>query len=224
LNTQPSAKNTWAVHVLLAVLACAWLSLTEYVVTVPFIVTIGGVVLIVLVGGIISSIRVRQLVRRHQTEVQRLKRGVERKAAELEQLVKMLPALRSIFTTLHPKQAHCSSAGYYFAEWLTWALKEPGANVMEWMMIYRKAGSRGLPALKGLFNHLDPSVGSEALKSLQRDVAMSAQGAIADIVLRSRRVPEATQPTKSSDASVTTIGVKKQTLQSQGQQPHQAAA
>jgi hypothetical protein len=219
LSTQSSAKNTWASHVLLAVLACAWLWLAEYVVTVPFIVTVGGVALIVLVGGIVSSTQARQLVRRHRSEVQRLTQGAERKVAELEQLVKMLPVLRSIFTALHPKQAHCPSAGYYFAEWLAWALREPGANVMEWMMIYRRAGSRGLPALKGLFGHLDPG----AVKALQQDVAMNVQGAIADIVLRSKRVPEATQPADSSDASVTDIGVKKR-KQPQAQRPNKAAA
>lgn len=133
----------------------------DTLIEIPQAVTLCVLACIVAAGGVVTSAHHTTLTQHHKREVRKLRKACSSREIEMSQLVKFLPVLYSMYSTLHPRHA-AREYVYGFAEWLDATLNNPSANLTEWMSAHRNYGRKGMPELTGIFAHVHPSLFSKA--------------------------------------------------------------
>lgn len=126
-------SRAWKLHVILAILACMWLGVNEYVLHLPFVVTVGVITVLFLGGGIASSRHAKECARHHQRTVEVFEQKLSAAKAETEQLVEKLPLLYATFNVLYPSAGRTRHTMFDMAEWLQWALDASKGELLTWL-------------------------------------------------------------------------------------------
>lgn len=157
MRTESTRARVWGIHLTLAFLVSLWLTITEYVVDVPFVVTLAVLVLLVVSAATATHLQVDKTVQHYRRMVRAAINRANAAKEEMEQVVTMHSTIRTIFVQLYPNRAaktyeQHSMGDYEYGRWLWWALHN--SNLMEWLRAYRNvSGVQTLP-LYGVLDHI----------------------------------------------------------------------
>ena len=132
--TESPRVKVWSIHLALVLLVSLWLTVTEYVLDVPFIVTLGVLILFVMTAAVVIHLRVDKTVRYYRRMVRATLSRVNAAKEETERIVTMHSTIRTIFVQLYPNRAtrtyeRHNMGDYEYGRWLWWA--QHNSNLME---------------------------------------------------------------------------------------------
>lgn len=163
MNRQTN-QYAWAAHALLGVAMCLWMYEANRL-DLSYEFTVVGAVAITLCGGFVTSIRANGLVRRAQEAIALCEARARHQKAQYERLIYAFPALHVAFFQLFPERRKTPFALHEFATWLTWALRQPGINLMDWAT--RLPDARGqITRLYGVYGQIPEQYQETVFRSL----------------------------------------------------------
>lgn len=184
MRTMPTV-GAFKMHLALMTLVSLWLIVAEYVLEVPFVVTVVVVAALTLISGKVTSVCVNRLVKHCEQELQAARHATRKTKHELRLVITMLPSLRAMYDTLCPLEANTTYVMYEFTRWLSWALNPKRTNVREWLETCHRTKGTALAALHGVCDELD----GLARQKKEYAVAQAGYEAYVDVtLLRSSQV------------------------------------
>lgn len=169
MRTESPRAKVWSIHLALVLLVGMWLTITEYVVDVPFIVTLGVLILIIVAAAAAVHIQVDKIAQHYRRAVRAAVNRANVAEEKTEQIVTMHSTIRTIFVQLYPNRAaktyECHNMGdYEYGRWLWWALHN--SNLMEWLSAYRNVSGVQTLQLQGVLDHIPEARRDKAAEQL----------------------------------------------------------